>query len=365
MRLIDRYILREFLLIAVYCLLAFVALQVLFDVFTRFSNLLTAKPPPLLMLRYYLGRVAPSFQFLLPATLLFSTIYTLWNMARHGELTAMRASGISLLRLVGPLMVVALVAVGVVAAVNELVVPTVGAWAAEFSRQGFQWKRARVQLNHAYYNVAARRGWLISRFDVDNPTLLQGVQVTQEREDGSPEKRIWAEQARWLDGVWWFFDVRIQHYNERGDPKGLEVFVPGSPMGTEMRMLTERPGDFVTELKDWDFLSAREMLRYVRRRGSQSGSVLAGEMVELHARFAMPWACLVVTLLGIPVGALSARQNAIRGILLIMLCFFAYYGLTQVFLFLGKRQLLCPWLAAWFSNIIFLAAGVVLLVRTR
>ncbi|MGQ9662720.1 MAG: LptF/LptG family permease, partial [Kiritimatiellia bacterium] len=172
MRLIDKYILREHLLIALYCLITFLALQVLFDVFARFANLVAAEPSLLLLLRYYLGRVAPSFQFLLPATLLFSTVYTLWNMARHGELTAMRASGIGLFRLVGPLLGVALVAVGMVAAVNEFVVPTVGAWAAEFARRGFQWKSGRVQLNHAYYNAAARRSWLISRLDADYPQLL-------------------------------------------------------------------------------------------------------------------------------------------------------------------------------------------------
>ena len=79
----------------------------------------------------------------------------------------------------------------------------------------------------------------------------------------------------------------------------------------------------------------------------------------------MPWACFIVTLFGIPAGTRSARQGVLIGILLAMGFFFGFYALGSIGGFLGRKQIIDPWLGAWFSNIVFFISGSVMLVRMR
>jgi lipopolysaccharide export system permease protein len=72
---------------------------------------------------------------------------------------------------------------------------------------------------------------------------------------------------------------------------------------------------------------------------------------------AMPWACFIATLLGIPAGTVTGRQGAMMAILSAIGCFFAFYALVHVGIFLGKREVVAPWLGAWLPDIAFAAAG--------
>ena len=79
----------------------------------------------------------------------------------------------------------------------------------------------------------------------------------------------------------------------------------------------------------------------------------------------MPWACLVVTLFAIPAGAKSGRQSIVNAILLVILVFLAFYAINLGGLYLGKQRILTEWLAAWLSNIVFLAVGIIMSFKMR
>jgi lipopolysaccharide export system permease protein len=132
-----------------------------------------------------------------------------------------------------------------------------------------------------------------------------------------------------------------------------------------MAWMSETPQDFVNEVRGWMFLTTLQMWRYMQRHPDISGVSMAQKMYDLHARLAMPWACLIVTLFGIPAGARSGRQSALAGVFLAVAFFFGFYALSQIGLFLGKTQVIWPWTGAWLSNIVFLAAGLIMMARMR
>jgi lipopolysaccharide export LptBFGC system permease protein LptF len=107
------------------------------------------------------------------------------------------------------------------------------------------------------------------------------------------------------------------------------------------------------------------MVRYLKEHKGSSGKDIAQRKVELHRRLAMPWACLIVTLFGIPAGSKSARQNALSGVFLAVGFFLAFYFLNQVGAFLGIKEVISAWLGAWLSNIVFMIVGIWLMVRIR
>mgnify|MGYP006293529485 CR=1 FL=1 len=365
MKILDRYVLREFSLTLVYCVCAFAMIEVIADLFDKFSRLVEARLGPLPILLYFGGHLTRHLEFIMPAALLLTTLYTLWRFSRYGELTAMRASGISIYRVMLPLLLMgALTSLGT-AGIKEWVAPRAGLWADTFRARRFREVRELTQHNVAYFNSTAKRQWLIGRFDLFDPTVLHDVKIAQERPDGTLQAKVEAERVEWLDGEWWLFDVRRQPYTEAGNPVGSMRAVPESQRGLPRPDYNERPADFANEVKPTEFMSAADTARYLQAHPHLSEESRAQRRVDMHLRLALPWACLVVTLFGIPAGARHARDSILTGILLTIVCFFAFYFLTQFGVFLGKRQVLSPWLAAWLSNIVFLVAGTGMLLRLR
>ena len=109
MKILTRYILREFCVPLVYCLTGFLSIYVLFELFGSFSRLMAAKPGFWKTVSYFAGYLAPYFEWIAPACLMLATLYTMWSFCRHSELIAMRASGIGFFAIVKPLLFVAVV----------------------------------------------------------------------------------------------------------------------------------------------------------------------------------------------------------------------------------------------------------------
>jgi lipopolysaccharide export system permease protein len=315
-------------------------LVVIWDLFDHFGEIIKAGPSFLSIAHYYLGVLCPAFEYLVPACLLLAAIYALWQLTRSNELIAMRVSGISMYRLMFPFL-----GVGLAFSIFNLVMGT---------------------MITPHYCISGHRQWMIGELDLNEPSRLLRVKVTQERKDGTRALDIVAKKADWLDGQWWFYGVQEQKYNELGDPAGLLVpAVPDPTAVQQIPFLSEKPSDFVNEPKEWEHYNYTEMVRYLKENKGSSGKDFTQKKVDLHRRLAMPWACLIVTLFGIPAGSRSARQNVLLGVFMAVGFFLAFYVLNQIGAFLGIRGIISAWLGAWLSNIVFMAVGIWLLVKIR
>jgi lipopolysaccharide export system permease protein len=371
MKIIDRYILKQYLVPFGYILGTFSLLYIILDLFDRFSDFVAVKADALDILLYYgyflfkVNGFVPFLVMVLPIAMLLATLYTLTLFARHNELTAMCASGVSLRRLMVPLMVVGLLASLFGAVVQETIGPVATRWIANYTKQVL--KRSSdssfVVRDYLYHSGTANRQWLIKELDQRTPTVLKGVKVTHERPDRSLVREITADRAEWMDGSWWFYGVRQRDYNEKSDPVGAQTEVLDKPI--EMTDYDEQPDDFINELKDVDFLSTADMVRSIQKRPDVSGRWLAKRLTDINSRVAMPWSCLVLILLGLPAALGGGRQSAMRSVAFGVVALFAFYVLIQMGMILGKRELISPWLAGWLPNLTFLGIGGWLTWRLR
>jgi lipopolysaccharide export system permease protein len=362
MKRLDKYLFGEYLAPLAYCLAAFVLLYVVCDLFAHMSLFLNANVPLGLLVRYYLALVATTLEFIVPASLLLATLYALWNLARHNEVTAMRASGLSFVRILVPFFVVGLAVTVVVACVKEMAAPAAAEWVAGLSASRFRGTGRTIRANVVSYNRETRRTWLIGWLDAAEPHKLFGVTVKQERPDHTKAQEFVVEKAEWLGGRWRFHNATVQDFQPDGRSPGPPRALP--PV-VEMRDLTEEPTRFVLEGKPAEFLSSRQILQYLAAHPELSPESLARWRTDLHSRLALPWSCLIVALFGAPMGARGGRQSAFVGILVALSLFLAFYGLTQVGLFLGQTAWAPPWLGAWLPNILFLTAAIVMIWKVR
>src|SRR6195256_3878839 len=130
MRLLDRYLLRELLIPLGYCLCGFLIFWVFSDLFTSLADFQKKKLLPWDIAEYYLVSTPEFLVVVVPIALLLALLYALTNHARHHEITAIRAAGISLWRLCVPYLAIGFLAGLGLFALNELVVPD-GTAAAE------------------------------------------------------------------------------------------------------------------------------------------------------------------------------------------------------------------------------------------
>lgn len=375
MRLLDRYLLREFLVPLGYCLGGFLVFWITYNLFTDMSGFEEKHLRASDIVDYYLVTTPEMLVTVVPIAMLLALLYALTNHARHHEITAIRAAGLTLWRIAVPYFGVALVAVLALFLLNELAVPN-GAERAEQIKSSRMPQAAsqldrRWQRSVVFRNDRDGRSWHIGAYNMETFEMLK-PQIVWRLADGST-RVINAERAQRTNDAWVFFDVQ-QHVF----PAGKEVedwpALNRQPV-MEMPELSETPRLIVSELKIGKLdsiktarrahLSISDIKEYFRLHPQPDPKRADLLRTMLHSRFAMPWTCVVVVMISIPFGAASGRRNVFVGVASSVFICFGFYVVNELSLALGSRASLAPWLAAWLPNLMFGLAGAVLIQRTR
>lgn len=365
MRILTRYVLREFLVPLVYCLVGFLGIYVLFELFDSFNRILEAKPPVTTVAAFFAGYISPYLEWLIPAALLLAALYTMWNFCRHSEITAMRASGITFLIIVRPLLAVAAALAVAVTCINEFYAPWASERARDLREARFQEVSDKAFENIPFYNQPAGRVWRINRMSAANPNLLEGVRLSCDRPDGSRLVDITSSKAEYLDGMWWFFYPKYQYFDELNNPVENPIPTVAAMPLRAFPDFDERPRDFLLMNKAWEYYTVRDMYHYLATHPHLTRGEVASKTFDIHARLAAPFSCLIITLFAIPAGVATGRQSVFKGVLIAVALFFAFYAVSIGCMVLAKNALVPAIPAAWFGNLAFLAVGLYLFYRQR
>ena len=370
MRILRQYVLREFLVPVTYCFLAFASLYVIIELFSEFDKIIPAKPPLSLILRYLGGFLSKDFQWLITPSLLLGGLYTMWQLARHSEITAMRANGVSFITITSPMLMASLFFAALIALNSELYAPNASRDATQIKQAAFQGYSASEYSNVPYSNFKDRRDWQMDKFYPTSNTLVN-VKITWTGTDGKPIQTLEASSASYLDGNWWFHNAVMKRYEnsamsnaqvQKGKDERELIICPE---------LTETPHDFLLEIiqggiiEDSVNLSAKDMIRYVESRPNLAPAARTSWKYDIANRFAAPFACVVITLFAIPAGVATGRQSVFVGVVSAILLFLLFYVLTISFGVLAKKGVIPIAVGILVPNAIFLSAGLYLFWRQR
>jgi lipopolysaccharide export system permease protein len=370
-RLLDRYLLRELLVPLGYCLCGFLIFYVAFDLIFQINRFLENQMLFLDIVEYYVVTLPELLvEQVLPVSLLLALLYTLTNLSRYNELTAIRAAGIGLWRLSMPYLAVGAVFGLVVLVIGEFWLPSASDRAKFIleRRQTGATQRDWVS-NLEFYNESALRDWNILRFNKRTSEMMHPW-VQWSLGNGSNETIV-ARSGIYGAGQWNFYCAEVWVRQGTAAPAYagsnavLRQSFPETPawIKSEIKVNALNPSDAAKG--QGPQLSIREILEFIRLHSRISQEKRAMLLTQLNGRVAAPFTCLAVVLIALPFGARAGRHNVFVGVASSIFICFGYFILQRLSFGMGVGGYLPPVLAAWLPNLVCGATGLVLLAQMR
>ena len=355
MRLLDRYVIRNFLQAYFYCIVGFLSIWLIFDVSDNISTFIDEHFGFALTARYYTTQVPEVFVILLPVSLLLALLFVLGRMSRSNEIVSMLTAGVSVPRLLAPLIGMGLLTVAASLALNYSLAPH-----AEMAKKNFIATARSHQFTvqgQVFRNRTDSRTWYIQTFRPGHD-LFNNVQVLQQDEHDNIVMNYLAARATYHPDkkTWELTDVKVVHYDSAGNIAEEKMY----PSLT-IEHWTETPFRLGSANVRAEFLSFPELHEYLHFNSDFPVTLLAPFRTHLQYRLALPWTCLVVVCIAAPLGIGYSRRGVLASVASAVVLVFSMNFLTHLFLALGEGDRISPLAAAWTPNLIFAAIGLYLL----
>lgn len=362
-RIINRYVCREFLKFFSIGLAACTALYILVELFDRIDEFIERQVYWYDAGLYLASRLPSILYQLTPVALLLASVLTFSTLNRHHEITAMRASGIPPRRLVRPLFLIGVLGGLTLLATQEYLMP----YANQATRMIWR-TRIRYDKIDPYFGLYQERAiwrrtdnriWHAQR---SNPLeqRLYGVVIFSLDASGRIRQRYDAAEAIRGADDWLLRHVTWRHFKPDGSFDGK-----AEHFQTQRLALPERFADISALPKLADEMSTQDMLAYIHQLNRQ-GLQQAPYLTELHGRFAFAAACILMAVSGLPLAVVLNRSGGMsKAMGLTICCGFGYWVLHTFVMALGHNGQLPPLLAAWSANVCFAVIGLYIACRTR
>ncbi len=357
--LLDDLVLRDFGMNLAMVLATFLMLLLVFTLFELLGDILRNQISPLVVGDYLLN-VSPYFLYnIAPLSMLLAVLITLGVMQRANEITAIKATGISIYRVITPLLVVAAMLAAALFFSDQFYLPHANK-RQDALRNLIKGKPAQTYLNPDRKWIFGQQSdiYYYQLFDSDRDQFGRLTVFQFDPATFQLTKRIYADRAHWEDGLqrWvctqgWERDLRgsaIENYHT------FDV--------STFPTLSEPPTYFKKEVKQSSEMNYEQLRRYIHDL-QQSGFDVVRLRVQLQKKLAFPIITLVMAVLAIPFSLSAGRRGAITGVAVAVGIAVVYWTVAGLFEAMGNISQLPPVLAAWSPDVIFALVGGYLILK--
>lgn len=362
--LMDRYILSLLTLPFLFCVLVFSGIGISAGSLLDLVRQITDTQLPLILGLQLLGLQIPYFiSFALPISILLAALITFNRLRRDSELVALRSSGISLQRLILPVLLFGLLVTGLNFAFNETLVPLTQREARFLLEETAQQGRANFQEQDVFYQEygpdrEVKRIFYARQFDgqvMRDLTMLDFTQATA-------TQVITAESAAWdvATSTWTFINGTIYVVTADGSYQNTVTFaqqqlqVPRDPLNLD----TDRNVDEMNILEAQRYLQIAQQMQDTKK--------IRNLQIRIQQRLAVPWNCLVFGVLGFALATSRQQQRSGQssGFGLSLMFILGHYLVSFLTDAFSHSGLLAPSLGAWLPPSLGAAIAVWLLIRS-
>ena len=367
MKIIDKYLIKHFIGPFFFCLLAFVLLYIAGDLVDKLNEMIENNVDIRILFPYYMNSIPFIFVQTAPIAVLVSIMFSLGTFNRHNEITAMRASGISILRILWPFIAIGFIISVAVFIVNDRVVPDTIMNAAEIKEEKIEKAKIKKKLkksekileNIAFYGQGNKIIYA-RRYNVYR-NKLEGLIIHNQDKNKNISSKTTATKAEWEKNKWNGENVMFFRLNSTGRIIGDPEFFKERDLD-----IKETPADFKKRRHQTEFMSFAGLAEYIKRLSFEGGATMRSLRVDLNQKVALPFVNLVVVLIAAPFALAHTRRGGVlMGIGISIVLILGYYAVMSISLALGKAGFIHPIIAAWFTNVFFTILGIFLILRIK
>jgi LPS export ABC transporter permease LptF/LPS export ABC transporter permease LptG len=357
--LLDDYVLRDFFVYLGMILSSFLVLVIVFTLFELLGDILRNQVPPTVVAEYVLNVTPYLLYNVAPLVMLLAVLVTFGLMQRSNEITAIKATGTSIYRIVTPVVVAAAVLAVALFFADQFYLPHTNKRQEALHNQ-IKGKPAQTYLR-------PDRKWIFGQhndiyyyqfFDPDRDQFGNVTVFQLNRATFAITRRVHAERAHWADNLnRWVY--------EQGWDRTLNVSAIANYRQFDVATfpeLPETPAYFKKEVKQYTEMNYEELRRYIRDL-QQSGFDVVRLRVQLHKKLSYPLITLIMAILAIPFSLSTGKRGAITGVAVAVGIAVFYTVVSRLFEAMGDLSQLPPALAAWSPDLIFILVGGYLILK--
>jgi len=357
MKILDKYLSHRFLGVLLFALVVFIMIFIVVDLVEKLDTFIDQDVPKFIILKYYIYSLPYIIVLTLPVAMLLSSLFSVGTMARHNEIVAMKAAGLSLYRILAPLFIIAfLISVGALL-FGEYVLPK-ATEEKEYLNDEYLEKhrqRWRKRINNVYVRDDQNRLFSMRFYDtVKNVGHTVSIRTFLGEELNS---RIDARKMVWEDSAWVLYDGYERKFN--GEHETAKPFTKLTLKDENLR--PEDLGKMLKKPEEMSYAELKAFIEEVKRNGGDPNRWL----VDLYLKLSIPFANFIIVLFGAPLASPKRRGGAATGFGISLAIVFIYFGIVKTAQTMGHNGLLPPLLSAWIANILFGVAGVIVLIKAK
>jgi lipopolysaccharide export system permease protein len=355
MKIYFRYLFLRLFVPFTICLCGCTLIWILADLYGNIDDFLEHKINILVILRFYSLQIPSMLVQVLPAALLFSTLWTLLSLNRRCELVAFQSGGMAPIWLFSPFFAFACIWVFILA--FDLNWP---AARAEVTRERLieqvkgQNAKSNVLLNLPYVDKVNRRAWFFQSLDTNRGTA-RGLEILQRDDQGHDMVKYFANNAEWTGEFWRLTGVKEIVYTSDGSAQNQKTYEE-----LDLPDITTPPRQLSLIVSQAEQLTLAQLSQYIAT-STATQEHLASYRTEWWYRVLYPFSLIVLMLFALHHGTRTDRRSPVAGVVWAIIVLIAYIVLMNGFIALGKHDRMSPFLSVIAMEAVFGAIGLHLL----
>ena len=359
MNIIDRYIIRQILATFVFAMFALCIIFVIVNLMESLDEFIDKQATFKVIISYYLYYLPEITKILTPVAMLISVLFTIGKLSNLSEIIAMKSGGMSLYRLITPLLTVSLLISLGQLYFNGWIVPKANHAKFDIEAKYFADKKSGGPIFNLYFRDNPLRNVIIKYYDETNKTG-NNIAIEDYSDEKKPRlvKRIEAEKLTWDSSTnkWKLSNGVSRIYNETGIiVKRIENEEINLRIGDKQIKEFKRSTDEMT------YPEFKEYLDLLNKGGKD----VRKQVIEYYSNYAFPFANIIVVIFGVPFASVKKKGGIAIQIAAAMVISFSYLVFTKLGQSIGYSYMMNPILAGWIANLIFLGIGLINLFKTK